>query len=1194
MVKDNIIYVPAGGSYVGEGSGGGKGGTYIDKSGQIISAGRGSNVGSSNSNSGYHSGFEEKGYVNIPNSVRNQQETIARNKLGQIRNVVTDNARGERTFIGMNGKRYTFPINDISFSGSNRYGGIASKESMIDIKEGNTIRRYTPQQFETKYNREFQSKINTTLKTQAKLDSISYFEKNNPLIQVNQLPRRDAFKRYSELTRDERQQLTKLSSLSDIVDELPSKPLQGNYSTKTFKGKVNYWSSGIFKGLKEFPASVARGGRNVINAGLKTSNTSLSLLNLIKSANKLSKAAKEYKKQKYSITNKNVLIASAKKFNNLSTKLIRDYKKFKVARNELSSEDTKAFVSTLGLIALGGVGGLAASSTIKVLSLTGKAIEAGLSGFGGYLTLKQGAETIKNPTPENVGRLAFLGIPTALGIKATLKKLGPSFRPMVKNAATVKLALRQKLDGYNLLLKNKKYSSDIKLKIKKEIPKLKKSIADIEKILRDKNVIKSRDFNPKIPSKYLANFKETVLYHVSTVSKVDKLIGQKFLDLYKKGKILPKEEAILAKILSKSEKIVNKKILGSLSTATKLDKIVVQEFKKFGVVVGGGKALNIQSSVLRRRFTSDIDGKVSGKGARTVLNKIAEKANKYYRENIRSPSFFSYENRFKVFEGGHKGTYKLVDMVTKKTLIELTNEAKKVNYVVNKQGLRIATKLDLIKGKANSLSKSERFMRKGNVDIKDVAILTNGKVKARDLFGGKNPEDVFEIIETSSEAGKSRKLFKEFFFFTDKEAALGYSQGKKYSILEQVNRKINRYPKNLRNLIKKANDGKLSLKQSTILRKRLVEYAKKNPGKQLPGTRTSAATMGEREYIQYLGKLKRIAKYTTFDRDLKAFIEVGSMTKNLKAETRIALIRLFEKGKDTYKAYAKNTFMRLKLRLTNPDLIQVRKYQKLLKKEIDLTPKQKIKFSAIVKKLYDRMKSNVKSSMPIGKKAQAIYKDLAKLFDNPKEAAKIMQNKIIPLETYRRKLLKGQNFKDISKVRSEIPLRKLAKREVAEIRRIIQLPRKITDREIARNPQRAILRQLRPLREVIRLPKRAIARASTRSRRTPLRVTTRTSTRTPSRTPSRTPIRTRNPNPRIRTRPNPIKVPTRIKPPVPENDSYTGKRDIVKLAKKKRKFIYIADLLSILYGRVANSRQARALKQVGRLFSGLEERRVIA
>jgi hypothetical protein len=58
-------------------------------------------------------------------------------------------------------------------------------------------------------------------------------------------------------------------------------------------------------------------------------------------------------------------------------------------------------------------------------------------------------------------------------------------------------------------------------------------------------------------------------------------------------------------------------------------------------------------------------------------------------------------------------------------------------------------------------------MRKGTVDIKDVSILTNGKVKSKDLFGGKNPENVFEIIETKLGAGKSRKLFKEFFDYTE-------------------------------------------------------------------------------------------------------------------------------------------------------------------------------------------------------------------------------------------------------------------------------------------------------------------------------------------------------------------------------------------------------------------------------------------
>jgi hypothetical protein len=40
-------------------------------------------------------------------------------------------------------------------------------------------------------------------------------------------------------------------------------------------------------------------------------------------------------------------------------------------------------------------------------------------------------------------------------------------------------------------------------------------------------------------------------------------------------------------------------------------------------------------------------------------------------------------------------------------------------------------------------------------------------------------------------------------------------------------------------------------------------------------------------------------------------------------------------------------------------------------------------------------------------------------------------------------------------------------------------------------------------------------------------------------------------------------------------------------------FIYLADLLSILYNKRATPKQAKALKLVGRLFTGFESRPII-
>lgn len=183
------IVVPIGGSYVGEGSGGGKGGTYVGQSGTIISAGRGSIVGSSSSASGYHSGYESVGYTNQPENrtptsdVYEVQRAKAQIKLGQIRNVILDRSAGTRTFVSMDGRKYTFPINSTSYSASTQgyrntiskgkivkesgfFGGIPSRESLIPIKEENRVKVYQPYQVNAEYQKQFEGRVLNTLQSQ--------------------------------------------------------------------------------------------------------------------------------------------------------------------------------------------------------------------------------------------------------------------------------------------------------------------------------------------------------------------------------------------------------------------------------------------------------------------------------------------------------------------------------------------------------------------------------------------------------------------------------------------------------------------------------------------------------------------------------------------------------------------------------------------------------------------------------------------------------------------------------------------------------------------------------------------------------------------------------------------------------------------------------------------------------------------
>jgi hypothetical protein len=571
-------------------------------------------------------------------NIRNQQADIATRKLGQIRNVVTDTARGERTFIGMGGLRYTFPINDTSFSGRNKFGGIQSRESQILVRANNKIRAYTPSSYDTMQQNEYNRRINETWNRINKIQDTSQFysdyKKGRASAGINTLllPGEyiDLGFVYSPTTKKTYSQLSKQEKLDASLSYF--KPSALRYEEMGLgKGKAKEYAKfipkdrSLFTVVKrltaiptKFVTDIGKGLANTVRAAVETPKQARAakdlLLNVFALKKSIQKAQKKPTKQNIATMNR-----IAKQYQGKNKILKNAIASNKRAVDLLTREETKTFDTVIALSALGAGGAAIGGSTALLSSF-------GLEGLGAFFTGQQLGATIKEPTLENIGGLAFYGLTTASGIKTTLKKLGPSFRPNVKNANIVRIALKQKLEGYQKILRksNKVFDKRILRNIKIEIPKVKRAISYLEKINKDKNILKTRDFNPKIPAKYLLKYQNAIkeLYHVSGQPRINKLLGQK-IDRLK----LPSEKTILSRILSKAGDITKSKRVGNLGSKTLFDRIVINNFKKFKVIIGGGKAMNMQSSWFRKRATFDLDGKVLGNKAKAILERIAKQGN---------------------------------------------------------------------------------------------------------------------------------------------------------------------------------------------------------------------------------------------------------------------------------------------------------------------------------------------------------------------------------------------------------------------------------------------------------------------------------------------------------------------------------------------------------------------------------------
>ncbi len=565
--------------------------------------------------------------------------------------------------------------------------------------------------------------------------------------------------------------------------------------------------------------------------------------------------------------------------------------------------------------------------TVKILT------DVGLTIIGAVFSAKQGLETLKRPTAENWGKLGFFAMPTALSILRTFRRFGPSFRPSVKNAPTMKNTFLNKLKENEAVLRQAKKVKDkrvIRL-IEKQNRALRQGIKELNWIISNPEIIKTRDFNPIVHNR---NFKrlqgsyKTGL-HVSTEPRAGKLFGRKIT------KQLTGKE-IFRKILKKG-KVVQPTKVGKLSTRTSLDRLIIKVFKRNKVILGGGRALNIQVKLLRRRFTSDLDGKVA-RNAKGILQQIARGGNK-----------IAGRRRYVVKSG--RLVSRLFDTQTRKFIIDLKNVGgKKFPFTLNPQGLRVETKIGLLFEKAKAIADPKRFERKGKQDVGDIARLTGRRIRVKDILSKhKNPSNVFEVTRQLKGMGRDRMAFDETHMFFDFDAPIAYSQGKPFSIIKFPRTRISKFPPNLRQLITKAANGQLSTGQGISLRRALNRHIKANPNKFFISPRTASLPIGEREIaLAEISKFIKRDTYRTFDNDLQKFVSIFEV--GFKKGTRLSLARKF------INSWKSKPFTTLRLRLTNPDILLMRRYTNIVRRDIKLTAQQTNIFLSIFNKVIRSVK----------------------------------------------------------------------------------------------------------------------------------------------------------------------------------------------------------------------------------------------
>lgn len=908
------------------------------------------------------------------------------------------------------------------------------------------------------------------------------------------------------LTNVEKQKLqSSYNEFKDSVQKVTKKDIRSIFNREVDKAKyATYIGLRFSKGFAEFSIDTIMGTLNILEAGILTASETKNFVETIYRLGLLKKQVKDLaQKERKSKQDLKKIQNNVTEFRKISSKLIKS-PKLEKAKKLWQQENTKLAAFMLGAtvvgIGAGATGGLVAGVA-----------KVALGTIGLVATITQAGETVKKPTPENWGRLAFFALPTFTYIaKTTIKALSPKFKFTVKNVSVMKQALQSKVKSNNQFIKsigkrkyvyinNKKVPKNTAIKRIRRINQLaRKAIEDANWILKNKNAVAARDFNPRVHAEYLRRQQGVYkgLYHVSTEAQSRKLFGkevEKIISLRKllnkvgtKGQIRAKELKPLGLPLTEQRKI-SQALLGII--------------KDKGLAITGSYAQNLYVKPQYRRIPKDFD--VHAKNNKKAAIEVARALKKIF-PNKR----ITVTKQVKAYKIKVNGRAYM-------DIVKIRPNEKFITY----KGFKIVSKRELIRGKLEGVVK--RRQRVGLKDLKDLLRLSEGKVKVKDVLAKtKNPSDTFQVVRQTKGMGRSRLAFDETHMYFDYEAAVAYSYGKPYSIIKFPLQKISKFPKRLRGQIIKSISGQLKTTQQVALRKALNRYIKANPKKFFISPTTGTTPIPEREFVLAEGsKFFKGNLYNTFDNDLQKFITIVEV--GFKKPRKISYFKAL------YNAYKNKPFRTLKYRLSNPDLLKVRRYAKILQYDLGFKKKQG-KFLALLKKVIFFKKKPV---IPKVKKKKRVIKKPTK---KPKRIAK-------------KKLVK--------KVVKEIKRRRKAVKRIPKPKIRVKKPR-LKTRAVKRVPTR------KTTRAKVRAKKRVVARKATRKReptrprkptrvRKPLRKTERPRTRIPSRTTTRARKRVIT-RPRVRVRKRvPARTRVRVRTRVPPKPTTTVK-PLVNLAWDKK------------------------------------------
>jgi len=571
----------------------------------------------------------------------------------------------------------------------------------------------------------------------------------------------------------------------------------------------------------------------------------------------------------------------------------------------------------------------------------------------------------------------------AKGGKTALRRLSPSYRPMVHKARAQLTKIKELEAGLQRELKSWERIKTKRAKVEvRKIEKLQKTFSslrrELKKVIDDPVNLHSVDYNPLTEAAKLLKVqgKKTVTFH-TTAAKINELTGQKVKTLKSTRKI--------------SAQLTSKKKLKTPS-GIGLQRVVINFFRQSTqkIVIGGARAQNVFSKKTRK--TKDFDIYVSNP------KKTAMAVYKYFKDK------YDVQVAFFELKGLAKGTWRV--KVGKTDLLDISPLSKAVKEgikPVTVNGLRYANPAFLLKKKivtAKDIRKTHRFKK----DVSDIKRLIN-RASDKAIFNiRKNPKKVLEVVAKPKNMGASRIKYGETQLFVDFEIATGYALSQmvrsfypkrflnlvnkvspvlkkklagvtflksrqKITVL-QFEMEVAKLPKALKLRAKKAAKGQLSASQSNALRRAISSYINKNKAllkKLSVPSRTVSKGRGERELVLREGARPRVQKKQIIKSlDPTYLIPVNIFRAAASTPAKLKIYREF------FKRLTKEPFKEFRRRFRKTDFETIKKYQRAIaraeKLSKPLTRAQKKEMLTFVEKIRREANNFIKNKRATSKK----------------------------------------------------------------------------------------------------------------------------------------------------------------------------------------------------------------------------------